>query len=47
MIALPSEAAVKRVLAKTHGIFSGMTDDPKQRMTRIVDALGNAGATPR
>lgn len=46
LFTLPSEATVKRVLGKTCGIFSGMTDDPKQCMNRILDALGKAGAIP-
>lgn len=46
VIALPSEATVKRVLEKTSGIFSGMTDDPGQCINRIAVALGAAAATP-
>jgi hypothetical protein len=46
VIALPSEATVKRVLEKTCRIFSGMTDDPGQCINRIAEALGAAEATP-
>ncbi|HKP97113.1 MAG TPA: hypothetical protein VJ385_15295 [Fibrobacteria bacterium] len=46
VIALQSEATMKRVLEKTCRIFSGMTDDPGQSINRIVEALGAAAATP-
>jgi hypothetical protein len=46
VIALPSEATVKRVLKKTCGIFIGMTDDPDQCINRIVEALGAAATKP-
>jgi hypothetical protein len=46
IIALPSEATVKRVLEKTGRIFSGMTDDPGQCINRIAEALVAAATRP-
>ena len=46
VIALPSEATVKRALEKTCCIFSGMTDDPGQCINRIAEALGAAATRP-
>jgi hypothetical protein len=46
VIALPSEATVKRVLEKTCRIFSGMTDDPELCINKITVALGAANTGP-